>query len=240
MVDAGKTRILLDCGMFQGRRDLARERNQHLGFDPKSVNAVCLSHAHIDHSGALPMLAKGKFKGNVHMTSATADLTEILLADSARIQESDCRYVNKLERRRGRKCISPIYSSDDAQKIVKQFQGAGYTQAVSLATNVTARFHDAGHIIGSSAIWLQHRNRGNSTSLLFSGDLGRANMPILRDPSPPPPCDVLIIESTYGDRLHRDEEDRRKDIAKQLVQHAIQHKSKIIVPAEIFLKQPMR
>ncbi len=231
VVDAGKTRILLDCGMFQGRRDLARERNQHLGFDPKSVNAVCLSHAHIDHSGALPMLAKGKFKGNVHMTSATADLTEILLADSARIQESDCRYVNKLERRRGRKCISPIYSSDDAQKIVKQFQGAGYTQAVSLATNVTARFHDAGHIIGSSAIWLQHRNRGNSTSLLFSGDLGRANMPILRDPSPPPPCDVLIIESTYGDRLHRDEEDRRKDIAKQLVQHAIQHKSKIIVPA---------
>lgn len=231
VVDAGKTRILLDCGMFQGRRDLARERNQHLGFDPKSVNAVCLSHAHIDHSGALPMLAKGKFKGAVHMTGATADLTEILLADSARIQESDCRYVNKLEHRRGRKCLSPIYSSDDAQKIVKQFQGARYTHPVSLATNVTARFHDAGHIIGSSAIWLQHRNRGNSTSLLFSGDLGRANMPILRDPSPPPPCDVLIIESTYGDRLHSDEEDRRKDVAKQLVQHAIQHKSKIIVPA---------
>ncbi len=231
VVDAGKTRILLDCGMFQGRRDQARERNQHLGFDPKSVDTVCLSHAHIDHSGALPMLAKGKFRGAVHMTSATADLTEILLADSARIQENDCRYVNKLEHRRGRKCVSPMYTRDHAQKIVKQFQGAAYMRPVSLSTNVTARFHDAGHIIGSSAIWLQHRNRGNSTSLLFSGDLGRANMPILRDPNPPPPCDVLIIESTYGDRLHSDEKDQRKDIAKQLVQHAIQHKSKIIVPA---------
>jgi metallo-beta-lactamase family protein len=231
VVDAGKTRILLHCGMFQGRRDQARERNQHLGFDPRSVDAVCLSHAHIDHSGALPMLAKGKFRGRVHMTNATADLTEILLADSARIQANDCRYVNKLERRRGRKCVSPIYSSDDAQKIVKHFEGRGYEQSIALATNLSARFHDAGHIIGSSAIWLQHRNRGNSTSLLFSGDLGRANMPILRDPHPPPPCDVLIIESTYGDRLHSDEEDRRKDIAKELVKHAIQHKSKIIVPA---------
>ncbi len=231
VVDAGKTRILLDCGMFQGRRDQARERNQHLGFDPKSVDAVCLSHAHIDHSGALPMLAKGGFSGRVHMTSATADLTEILLADSARIQANDCRYVNKLERRRGRKCVNPIYSSDDAKKIVKHFQGTGYEQSIALARNLSARFHDAGHIIGSSAIWLQHRNRGNSTSLLFSGDLGRANMPILRDPHPPPPCDVLIIESTYGDRLHSDEEDRRKDIAKELVKHAIQHKSKIIVPA---------
>jgi len=231
MIDAGKTRILLDCGMFQGRRDEARERNRHLGFDPKSVNAVCLSHAHIDHSGALPVLAKEGYRGAVHMTNATADLTEILLADSARIQENDCRYVNKRERRRGRQCVHPIYSSDDAKKIVKQFQGSSYRQSISLSTNLTARFHDAGHILGSSAIWLQYRNRGNSTSLLFSGDLGRANMPILRDPHPPPPCDVLIIESTYGDRLHDDEEDRRKEMAKKLVTHAIQHKSKIIVPA---------
>ena len=231
VVDAGKTRILLDCGMFQGRRDETRERNRHLGFDPKSIDVVCLSHAHIDHSGALPVLAKEGFRGAVHMTHATADLTEILLADSARIQENDCRYVNKLERRRGRQCVSPIYSIDDTQKIVKQFRGAGYEQSVSLSTNLTARFHDAGHILGSSAIWLRHRHRGNSVSLLFSGDLGRANMPILRDPHPPPPCDVLIIESTYGDRLHDEDQDRRKDMAKKLVTHAIQHKSKIIVPA---------
>jgi len=231
LVEAGQTRVLLDCGMFQGRRDEARERNRHLGFDPKSIDRVCLSHAHIDHSGALPVLAKEGFRGAVHMTNATADLTEILLADSARIQENDCRYVNKIERRRGRQCINPIYSRDDAQKIARQFQGAGYEQAVSLSANLTARFYDAGHIIGSSAIYLKHRHRGNSTSLLFSGDLGRANMPILRDPHAPPPCDVLIIESTYGDRLHDDEQDLRKEMAKKLVQHAIQHKSKIIVPA---------
>jgi len=231
VVDAGKTRVLLDCGMFQGRRDQARERNLHMGFDPKSIDAVCLSHAHIDHSGALPVLAKNGFRGAVHMTHATADLTEILLEDSARIQNNDCRYVNKLERRRGRQCVSPIYSIDDVHTIVKQFRGAGYEQSVSLSTNLTARFHDAGHILGSSAIWLRYRNRGNSVSLLFSGDLGRAHMPILRDPDPPPPCDVLIIESTYGDRLHDDGLDQRKDMAKALVRHAIQHKSKIIVPA---------
>jgi metallo-beta-lactamase family protein len=177
------------------------------------------------------VLAKEGYRGAVHMTNATADLTEILLADSARIQEQDCRYVNKLERRRGRQCVNPNYSSDDAKKIVRQFRGTGYDHPVSLSTNLTARFYDAGHIIGSSAIWLQHRNRGNSTSLLFSGDLGRANMPILRNPHAPPSCDVLIIESTYGDRLHDDEKDRRKEMAKKLVQHATQHKSKIIVPA---------
>ncbi len=231
VVDAGKTRVLLDCGMFQGRRDLAREKNSSLGFDAKSVDAVCLSHAHIDHSGALPVLGKGGFSGAVHMTHATADLTKILLEDSARIQENDCRYVNKLEKRRGRKCLNPVYTGKDAQKIVRQFHGASYNHSVSLSPNLKARFHDAGHIIGSSAIWLQHRHKGNTTSLLFSGDLGRADMPILRDPHPPPSCDALIIESTYGDRLHDEQRDRRKEMAKQLVEHAIQHRSKIIVPA---------
>ncbi len=231
VVQAGSTRVLLDCGMFQGRRDLARERNRHMGFDPRAIDAVCLSHAHIDHSGALPVLVKHKFRGAVHMTNATADLTEILLADSAKIQEQDCRYINRKEGRRGRKCVDPMYSRDDAQQIVKRFRGTGYRQPLSLSSGLSAQFHDAGHIIGSSAIWLQHRTRGNSTSLLFSGDLGRANMPILRDPHPPPPCDVLIIESTYGDRVHDDEEADRKALAKKLVHHAIQHKSKIIVPA---------
>ena len=231
IVQAGQKRILLDCGMFQGRRDETRERNRHLGFDPRDLDAVCLSHAHIDHSGALPVLGKDGFSGRVHMTRATADLTKILLADSARIQENDCRYINKLERRRGRKCVSPIYSSQDAQRIVKQFEGERYNHPVRLSSNVTVQFHDAGHILGSSAIWLKHQSRGNSVSLLFSGDLGRANMPILRDPHPPPACDALIIESTYGDRLHDIDRDRRRELAKSLVSHAITHRSKIIVPA---------
>ena len=231
LVHAGQKRILLDCGMFQGRRDETRERNQHLGFDPQSLDTVCLSHAHIDHSGALPVLAKDGFSGRVFMTGATADLTKILLADSAKIQESDCRYVNKLERRRGRQCLSPLYSRDDANTIVKQFEGTRYNHPMRLSPSLTVQFHDAGHILGSSAVWLRHASRGNSVSLLFSGDLGRANMPILRDPHPPPPCDALIIESTYGDRLHDVDRDRRRELAQSLVSHAIAHKSKIIVPA---------
>lgn len=231
LIQTGDSDILLDCGMFQGRRDVARERNAHLGFDPKAVRAVCLSHAHIDHSGALPVLAKGGFRGSIHMTSATADLTKILLEDSARIQQSDCRYVNKKERRRGKDCVSPYYSMEDVRQITRQFQGTGYGTSVSPAPNIKVQFHDAGHILGSAAIWLRHQNRGHATSALFSGDLGRSNMPILRDPGPPPPCDVLIIESTYGDRLHDDDQEERRQIAKRLVDHAVQQKSKIIVPA---------
>lgn len=231
LIHAGSSRLLLDCGMFQGRRDQAAILNRQLGFDPKSLTAVCLSHAHIDHSGALPVLAKEGFRGSVHMTSATADLTKILLEDSARIQQSDCRYVNKKERRRGPACVTPFYSIEDVRIIGNQFRGIRYGTNTSAAPNLKLQFHDAGHILGSAGIWVKYQSRGNTTSILFSGDLGRANMPILRDPHAPPSCDVLIIESTYGDRLHEDDQAKRKAIAKELVIHAIQHKSKIVVPA---------
>jgi metallo-beta-lactamase family protein len=231
LIQAGSSRLLLDCGMFQGRRDQAAKLNRHLGFDPKSLTAVCLSHAHIDHSGILPVLAREGYSGSVYMTDATADLTNILLADSARIQQSDCRYVNKRERRRGKDRITPFYSLSDVQTIAQQFSRTRYGTPVQVAPNLNVKFHDAGHILGSAAIWVQYRQRGQSRSLLFSGDLGRANMPILRDPQPPPPCDVLVIESTYGDRLHEDAIDARRRLARELVEHAIQHRSKIIVPA---------
>ncbi|MFZ1746551.1 MAG: MBL fold metallo-hydrolase, partial [Nitrospirales bacterium] len=203
----------------------------NLALNQKSLTAVCLSHAHIDHSGALPVLAKEGFRGSVHMTSATADLTKILLEDSARIQQSDCRYVNKKERRKGPACVTPFYSIEDVRIIGNQFRGLRYGTNTSAAPNLKLQFHDAGHILGSAGIWVKYQSRGNTTSVLFSGDLGRANMPILRDPHAPPSCDVLIIESTYGDRLHEDDQAKRKAIAKELVMHAIQHKSKIVVPA---------
>jgi metallo-beta-lactamase family protein len=231
LIQAGSSRLLLDCGMFQGRRDQAAKLNRHLGFDPKSLTAVCLSHAHIDHSGILPVLAREGYSGSVYMTDATADLTNILLADSARIQQSDCRYVNKRERRRGKDRITPFYSLSDVQTIAQQFSRTRYGTPVQVDPNLNVKFHDAGHILGSAAIWVQYRQRGQSRSLLFSGDLGRANMPILRDPQPPPPCDVLVIESTYGDRLHEDAIDARQRLARELVEHAIRHRSKIIVPA---------
>lgn len=224
-------RLLFDCGMFQGRRQEAFRRNQDLGFDPKSLGAVLLSHAHIDHSGALPVLPGQGFSGKVYLTRASADLAGIMLEDSARVQESDCRYVNKQERRRGRTCVQPIYDADDVRKVLKRFEGARYGEQLKIAPRLTASFHDAGHILGSAAVRVKYTARGNSTTVLFSGDLGRSHMPILRDPEQPPACDVLILESTYGDRLHEQAGEEMKKKAQDLIEHARTHKSKIIVPA---------
>jgi metallo-beta-lactamase family protein len=167
----------------------------------------------------------------VYLTRATADLAGIMLDDSARVQESDCRYVNRKERRHGRNCIRPFYDSDEVRKVVRRFEGVRYGDNVRVAPRVTATFHDAGHILGSAAIRVKYTARGNTTTVLFSGDLGRSHMPILRDPEPPPPCDVLIIESTYGDRLHAETAEEMKQKAQDLIAHARTYKSKIIVPA---------
>lgn len=231
LIQAGGTRVLLDCGLFQGRRQEAERQNRNLGFDPKSVDAVLLSHAHIDHSGALPALAKHGFSGKVHGTNATADLTDMMLADSARIQESDCRYVNKKERRRGKDCRRPFYDSDDARDIVRRFVSARYDEVLSVRPRLKASFHDAGHILGSAAVRVTATVGSTAKTLLFTGDLGRKEMPILRDPQPPPPCDILIIESTYGDRLHEETRTAAMEKAQALVAHAVAHRSKIIVPA---------
>jgi metallo-beta-lactamase family protein len=217
--------------MFQGRREEAARQNRDLGFDPKSISAVLLSHAHIDHSGALPVLSRYGFSGKVHLTRASADLAGIMLQDAARIQESDCSYVNRKERRRGKQCIRPFFDSDDVTAIVRRFVGAQYRDNIKIASRVTASFHDAGHILGSAAVQVKHTARGNTTTVLFSGDLGRSNMPILRDPEPPPPCDILILESTYGDRLHEQAGEEMKKKAQELIARAKTHRSKIIVPA---------
>jgi len=231
MLDTPGFRLLFDCGLFQGRREESLRQNRDLGFDPKSLGAVLLSHAHIDHSGALPVLPQHGFAGTIYATRATADLAGIMLEDSARIQESDCRYVNKSERRGRRTCIRPFYDSTDVKKIMKRFEGARYGDHIKMAPRLMATFYDAGHILGSAGIHVKYTARGNTTSVLFSGDLGRSNMPILRDPEPPPPCDVLILESTYGDRLHERAAEATKVKAIELIRHARTHKSKIIVPA---------
>jgi metallo-beta-lactamase family protein len=231
LVDTPAGRVLLDCGLFQGRRQEGDRQNRYLGFDPRSVQAVLLSHAHIDHSGALPILGKHGFRGNVHMTGATADLTAVMLEDSARVQENDCAYVNKKEGRWGDACLRPFYDTDDVRAIVRRFIGTDYGRTIRVVPQLGASFHDAGHILGSAAVQLKYSARGNSTTILFSGDLGRPRMPVLRDPAPPPSCDVLIIESTYGDRLHEEVGEALKAKAEQMVAHARAHRSKIIVPA---------
>jgi metallo-beta-lactamase family protein len=231
MLEVPGFKLLLDCGLFQGRRDEAYRKNRDLGFDPKSLNAVLLSHAHIDHSGALPVLQKHGFSGKVYLTRATADLTELMLEDSARVQMSDCGYVNKQEQRKGRTSVQPLYNTEDVRKLVRRFEGTRYGDLLKIAPRVTTSFHDAGHILGSAAIRVKYTARGNTTTVLFSGDLGRAHMPILQDPEAPPPCDVLILESTYGDRLHEADGEIMKQKALELLIHAKTHKSKIIVPA---------
>ena len=231
LIESGGSRVLLDCGLFQGRREEAEHRNRDLGFDGKSVDAVLLSHAHIDHSGALPVLGKHGFSGKIFATRATADLTDVMLADSAHIQESDCEYVNRKEGRTNGRCRRPLYTADDAQAIMREFSSVRYQEVVSPMRGVKAVFHDAGHILGSAAVSVRVTEAGASKVVLFSGDLGRRQMPILRDPQPPPPCDVLIIESTYGDRLHAESAEEAKHKAVALIEHAVAHRSKIIVPA---------
>lgn len=223
--------VLMDCGMFQGRRQEAEHQNRRLGFDPKSIGAVLLSHAHIDHSGALPILSKHGFSGKVHMTPATGDLTTVMLEDSAHIQKYDCMYVNKKERRRGKERIQPFYDTDDVRKIARHFHSARYEDTIKIAPRITASFHDAGHILGSAAVRLKYSHRGNTTTILFTGDLGRKSMPILRDPAPPPPCDILITESTYGDRLHEQSRENMTAKAEEIVTYIKKTGGKIIVPA---------
>jgi metallo-beta-lactamase family protein len=231
LVEAGGARVLLDCGMFQGRRQEAEHHNRNLGFDPKSLDAVLLSHAHVDHSGALPSLAKFGFSGKVHLTRGTADLAGLLLEDSARIQESDCAYVNRREDRRGRRCTRPFFDSDDVRAITRRFVGACYDDPVTVRPRVRATFHDAGHILGSAAVRVTVSGRGAKTTVLFTGDLGRKQMPILRDPEGPPPCDVLIMESTYGDRTHEIVGESLKAKLQALVEDARRQRGKVIVPA---------
>lgn len=231
LLQTSSAQVLLDCGMFQGERRESDRRNRDLGFDPKSVDAVLLSHAHIDHSGALPVLAQHRFAGKVYLTQGTADLTKVLLEDSARIQENDCTYVNKKEQRRGKQCRVPYYDADDVKAIARRFVGARYQETLTVHPRIKASFHDAGHILGSAVVRVAVSERGATTTVLFTGDLGRKQMPILRDPASPPPCDVLIIESTYGDRLHEQAQEAQTQKIIELVAHIKAHRSKLIVPA---------
>ncbi|MEW6545166.1 MAG: MBL fold metallo-hydrolase [Nitrospirota bacterium] len=231
LIQAGGARILLDCGLFQGRREESDRHNRYLGFEPRSLDAVLLSHAHIDHSGALPVLARHGFGGRVHVTRATGDLAAVMLEDAARIQESDCAYINRKEGRRGKQCRRPYYDLDDVQALTSRFSGVRYDDPFTVRPRVNASFHDAGHILGSAAIRLSVTAGGSTTTVLFTGDLGRKQMPILRDPEAPPPCDVLIIESTYGDRVHGESDETIKARVQELVAQAVARRSKVIVPA---------
>jgi metallo-beta-lactamase family protein len=205
VLTVGSARLLLDCGLIQGG-EAPHERNRApFPFDAAQVDAVVLSHAHIDHCGRLPLLRKRGFRGPIYATPACRDLARILLADSANMQERDAERVNRRRQREGdRRAVAPLYGLDDALEVMKQFRTVHYGAATELLPGVELTFRDAGHILGSTSVWLTLREGTLERRLAFSGDVGQYDMPILRDPEAGPAADVVLMESTYGDRLHRE------------------------------------
>ncbi len=222
-------RVLLDCGMLQGSRRSADAGNRKLPFDPSSIDHVILSHAHIDHSGSLPVLVRDGYRGKVWCTPATADLTEILLADSAYIQEADARYLNK-KRRPNDKLVHPVYLAQDSEAVSPRLARVPYRQRTALSERISFKLIDAGHILGSAMVVLYLRTGARTVTVGFTGDHGRKGMPILRDPARMPSVDYLITESTYGDRLHL-EHRPIEDELKQLVEAENRDGGRLLIPA---------
>ncbi len=232
LLESNGRKVLVDCGLFQGLREL-RERNwQDLPFDPKELDAVVITHAHIDHTGFLPRIVKLGFKGPVFTSSATGDLMKILLPDSARLQEEEARYRN----RKGLTSHSPalpLYDEDDAKETLTRLQPVPNDgNAIEVCEGFKASFMVAGHIMGASLVLIEMENareNGEPIKFLFSGDLGHYDQPILKDPAPPPACDYLMVESTYGDRLHS--EDKSDDELERIIKEGLKREGPILIPA---------
>lgn len=230
LIEVNGSRILLDCGLYQGRRDESVDRNRNFFFEPETIDAVVLSHAHIDHSGNLPNLTRNGFKGNIYSTFATRDLCQIMLADSARIQTQDMKWINKRRAKQGLPALNPIYSVQDAEECVRQFVNIGYDRAIPIADGISLTFIDAGHILGSAQVILDIVENGETKRLLFSGDVGRGDNDLLRDPAVATDVDYLIMESTYGNREH-ELPTQANHLIKDIINKALERKGKIIIPA---------
>jgi metallo-beta-lactamase family protein len=230
LVEAGGRRILLDCGLFQGKRAEANRFNREFPVAPASVDAVLLSHAHIDHSGLLPKLWRDGFRGRVYCTRATHDLCAAMLADSAHIQEKDVEWVNRRERRSGAEALEPLYGLGDVEGVLETFVGVDYGVPFVPFPGVEVEYRDAGHILGSATAMLTVTERGRTVKLGFTGDVGRAGGPILRDPQPMSDCDVLVCESTYGGQVHESFEHAKERLA-EVVGETVAKGGKVIIPA---------
>jgi metallo-beta-lactamase family protein len=221
-----KQKFILECGLFQGHRDDAERINRTFPFKPKDINAVVLSHAHIDHSGNLPNLVQRGFSGPIYCTAATKDVATLLLADSAKIQEYDLAYVNKKRSKTGLPPKELLYTQADVESTTKLLTPVAYEEPFEPVAGVTARLFDAGHILGSSVIVLE----ADDTRILFSGDLGRKDMPIIRDPTIVRDIDYFISESTYGGRTHKSFEGMTDEF-REIIERGRNNNSKIVIPA---------
>jgi metallo-beta-lactamase family protein len=230
LLEVNGSKILLDCGLYQGRRKQAFELNRNLPFNAADIDVVVLSHAHIDHSGNLPSLVRAGFGGCIYSTSATRDLCSYMLADSAHLQEGDVKYVNRRRVKQGKRPFEPLYTKDDALATIKRFRSVEYDQPFEPVPGVTVRFRDAGHILGSAVIVLDAKEAGRTSRLVFSGDIGRKGLPILRDPQIADEADCVIMESTYGLRLHESSGEARK-LLRDTVADAVRRGGKLLIPA---------
>ncbi len=230
LLEVNGSRILLDCGLYQGRRQETFRRNRELPFNAAGIDTLVLSHAHIDHSGNIPTRVQACFRGNIYTTAATRDLCSAMLRDSGHIHEEDAAYVTKKNAKKGLPPVEPLYTVEDATRSMNQFVTSGYGRPLPIAPGVTLTLYDAGHILGSAVVVLDVIEGDKQRRLAFSGDLGRKGLPILRDPQPVDQIETLIIESTYGDRLHQPIESTDAALRDVIVE-TYRRGGKVIVPA---------
>ncbi len=224
-------KILLDCGMYQGKGLETDDMNRDLGFNPAEIDYLILSHAHIDHSGLIPFIYRLGFRGTVLCTPATRDLCAIMLADAGRIQEADVHTFNKKRKANGEDPIEPIYTEKEAQECMSCFISVPYHKQFNIEGEVTVEFFDAGHILGSSCVYLEIKDGRKTIRLGFTGDIGRYNKRILKDPEPFPQVDYLIMESTYGDRLHTSLQNAEQELLMAVLDTCTKKKGKLIIPS---------
>ncbi|HRZ27629.1 MAG TPA: MBL fold metallo-hydrolase [Spirochaetota bacterium] len=222
--------IMVDCGMFQGKRELKARNHLNLIYAPKKIDALLLTHAHIDHSGLVPKLVKEGFFSNIYATEATADLCSVMLPDSAHIQEMDTDWVNRRNRRLGRDVSDALYTVEDAENSLKNFVPVSYDKVIQIHPRIQVRFRDAGHILGSAFIEMWIDEDGKKTKIVFSGDIGQKGQAIIRNPETVDEADILLIESTYGDREHRDRQ-ATYDELRQIILDARNKNGNIVIPA---------
>ncbi len=226
ILEVGGRTVLLDCGLFQGHRDESRKKNEVLPLPVDRIEAIVLSHAHIDHAGRLPFLVRSGYKGAIHATAATRDLCAIMLADSARIQVKDAEFLE----RRKQQHAAPLYDPDDAAQVIRQMIGLPYDRWFDVVPGVRACFVDAGHILGSASVVLECTEQGRTVRLVFSGDVGRKGLAIIRDPHPPTGADVVVMESTYGNRDHLPISSARAELGR-VIRETAARGGRVIIPA---------
>ena len=230
LFERGPLKWLVDCGMFQGGKEIERRNRLIRPYRPKELSAVLLTHAHIDHSGLIPKLVREGFQGKILSTQATCDLCDIMLRDSAHIQEMEAEWQNRKNRRSAKEIGDPLYTVKDAEESLRYFQAVRYDETVPLGEGARVRFRDAGHILGSAIVEVWVEENGEEKKLVFSGDLGQTHRPLVRDPSIIEEADLLWLESTYGDRVHKSREETDQELLK-IIRDAVAHQSKVIIPA---------